>query len=143
MLKLFILSDRPAAVATTLACVIITPLGAPVVPLVYMMIAMSAGVGGRGASGAAWPFFIRSASVITSTLHELISAIASRVWSATILSGVSGSSGMYTTFFRLLSFGSLDLKTLPSTLSSFASATTSLALVWAAPCVKPSSPSVA
>lgn len=117
----------------------------PVVPEVYMMIARSLGLGGDGFFGFCWPLLIRASSVITSTPALEIVATAAATSAAVFRSGTCGASAMYTTFLSSLRYGrlALSLKTFASTLSSFASATTTLALVWRAPCRKPSSPSVA
>ena len=114
--------------AHTLACESTTPLGKPVVPLVYMITATSAGLGGLGGTGLARPAAMTSSMLVATTP-------AGRCASSS-----AGTSPIVTMCF---SPAQPDAAASKSVFSSLASQTTTLAAVWLTPWRTPSTPSVA
>ena len=121
-------SLSPAMPAHTLAWESTTPLGRPVVPLVYMMTATSDGLGGLGGTG-----FSRPAAMTSSMLV------------ATTPAGRCASSSAGTSPMVMMCFSPAQPVSAASSSVriSLASQTTTLAAVWLTPWRTPSTPSVA
>ena len=124
-------SLRPVMEAQTAECGMTTPLGAPVVPLVYMMTATSDAAGGEGATALALPLFPFASSVskaCTATEGGSLAFCASLASPPMVTSA-------------------LTLGQSPAMLMmqgiSFTSAITTGASVWFTPYLTPSWPSVA
>mmetsp|Transcript_4142 Transcript_4142/g.15196 ORF Transcript_4142/g.15196 Transcript_4142/m.15196 type:complete len:272 (+) Transcript_4142:855-1670(+) len=118
---------KPAMVAHTLLCESTTPLGAPVVPDVYITTATSSRLGGVGSTGFRAPRAAtsRSASCVTDR--------------GSFFSKSTGTSPIVTQYFSEGQSGA----TVNRFLSNFPSQITTSACVWFTPCPKPSGPNVA